>query len=398
MFTNIYKKFRRITTNQLYFPEIDGIRFLAIMLVILFHTHGYFMGKSTMAFADDPGGYHLLNTFLINGDRGVELFFVLSGFILCLPFAHHYINNGKKVLLKKYYLRRVTRLEPPYFIAMTVIFLMQVAMHIKPISVLLPHWLASLAYSHDLIYHQTPMLTVVAWSLEIEIQFYLLAPLLFRLLALNKLTRRSILIAATVAIIFAQWRYTPPFLSIYGFAQYFFIGILLADLYVSDAAAAFFNKKWIAPLAAFCLIIIIYFPIKDETLPSGTLFLIRLCFPFLLCVFYYTVFKNDILKRAFSYKFIPIIGGMCYSIYLLHYTIISMLGRFTLRLHITSYYLPNLFLQIVLMCIPILIISSIFYFYIERPFMSKKWVDKLMKKDKHDDVANMEGNLPGRQW
>lgn len=393
MLTSFYNKFRRITTNQLYFPEIDGIRFLAIMLVILFHTHGYFAAKTTLHFTDDPTGYHILNTLFINGDRGVELFFVLSGFILCLPFAHHYINNGKKVLLKKYYLRRVTRLEPPYFIAMTGIFLMQLAMHLKPVGVLVPHWLASLGYAHDLIYHQTPMLTVVAWSLEIEIQFYLLAPLLFSLLALPRFSRRAILIVATIGIIIAQWCYPPLFLSIYGFAQYFFIGILLADLYVSDAAAALVNKKWVAPLATLCLIAIIYLPIKDELISPAALFTARICFPFLLMLFYFAVLKNSALKKVFSYKFIPIIGGMCYSIYLLHYTIISMLGRFTLRLHITGYYLPNLLLQFLLLGIPVILISSIFYFYIERPFMSRKWVDKLSRKDKHDEMANMESEL-----
>ena len=395
MLSSFYNKFRRITTNQLYFPEIDGIRFLAIVLVILFHTHGYFVAKTPLHFTDDATGYHLLNTFLINGDRGVELFFVLSGFILCLPFAHHYINNGKKVLLKKYYLRRVTRLEPPYFIAMTAIFFMQLAMHLKPFSVLLPHWLASLGYAHDLIYHPTPMLTVVAWSLEIEIQFYLLAPLLFSLLKLPRYTRRTILIVATIALIIAQWLYTPPFLSIYGFAQYFFIGILLADLYVSDAAAGMLQKRWVAPAATLCLIAIIYLPIKDEHVSATALFVARLCFPFLLMLFYFAVLKNTTLKKVFSFKFIPIIGGMCYSIYLLHYTIISMLGRFTLRLHITDYYLPNLLLRIILLGIPVIIISSIFYFYVERPFMSKKWVDKLSRNNKDDERANMESELKG---
>ena len=43
MAISIYNKLRRITSNQLYFPEIDGIRFLAIILVILFHAHGYFL-------------------------------------------------------------------------------------------------------------------------------------------------------------------------------------------------------------------------------------------------------------------------------------------------------------------------------------------------------------------
>ncbi len=79
---------------------------------------------------------------------------------------------------------------------------------------------------------------------------------------------------------------------------------------------------------------------------------------------------------------------MCYSIYLLHYTIISFLGRFTIGIHLTGYYLPNLLLQVILIGIPILLISSVFYLYIERPFMSKKWMDKLMKKDKKVEEIN----------
>ncbi len=179
MRTNIYSRLVVACTNQLYFPEIDGIRFLAILLVVLFHIHGYFIKKTPVTFADKPDDYYWLNLFLSNGDRGVPLFFVLSGFILCLPFAHHYINHGKKVSLKKYYLRRVTRLEPPYFIAMTSIFALELVMKVKPFAVLFPSWLASLVYAHDFIFHHVPLITVVAWSLEIEIQFYLLAPLLF---------------------------------------------------------------------------------------------------------------------------------------------------------------------------------------------------------------------------
>jgi len=389
MISNIYNRLRRITSNQLYFPEIDGIRFLAITLVVLFHTHGYFAGKSLIHFTDDPARYHILNTLLENGDRGVELFFVLSGFILCLPFAHHYINHGKKVSLKRYYLRRITRLEPPYFIAMTAIFLMHLMMKTISPAVLLPSWLASLVYSHNFIYHHTPLLTVVAWSLEIEIQFYLLAPVFFSLLALNKYLRRAILLSASLLLIFLQKFYPPPFASIYGFAQYFFTGILLADFYVSDTFPSFFNHKWIIIPAIGLLITIISLPIKNVA-SADILFITRLCFPFLLGLFYYIVLKNDQVKRIFSYKFIPIIGGMCYSIYLLHYTIISFLGRFTIRLHITAYYLPNLILQIILLSIPILILSSIFYFYIERPFMSNKWLNILLKKDKkHEEETNI---------
>jgi peptidoglycan/LPS O-acetylase OafA/YrhL len=381
MFTNIYNRFRRITTNQLYFPEIDGIRFLAITLVLLFHTHGYFVKKSPVSFIDAPVHSGWLELFLSGGDRGVQLFFVLSGFILCLPFAHHYINHGKKISLKKYYLRRVTRLEPPYFIAMTAIFLIQVFMNIKPIAVLFPSWMASLVYAHDIIFRHVPLITVVAWSLEIEIQFYLLAPLLFRLLALEKSTRRLVLCAAIVSIVVMQQIYTPPFLNIYLFAQYFLTGILLADIYVSGEATVFFNKVIIIPVAVFSLLAICYLPVHSTLYAA-------LLFPFLIGLFYYAVLKNDVIKRVFSYKFVPVIGGMCYSIYLLHYTIISMLGRFTVRLTITNYYLPNLLLQVILLGIPVLVVSSAFYYYIEQPFMSRKWMDMLLKKNKKDEDIN----------
>ncbi len=388
MITSIYNRFRRITSSELYFPEIDGIRFLAILMVVLFHIHGYFIAKTTISFSDNPHGYTLLNTLLRNGDRGVELFFVLSGFILCLPFAHQYINNGKKVVLKKYYLRRLTRLEPPYLLAMTIIFVLQLVMHIHPSGELVPHWLASLIYAHDIIYHQVPMLTVVAWSLEIEIQFYLLAPLLFKILSLPVMSRRSILVASSVIIIYLQNAYPPSFLNIYSFLQYFLTGILLADLYVSNAAASLFNKNWMLIPALLSLITIIYLPIKNTALQPFVFYWVKLSFPIVIAILYYSILKNDLLKKIFSYKFIPIIGGMCYTIYLLHYTIISMAGRFTTGIHFTSLYLPNLLLQAILLIIPVLLLSGIFYYCIERPFMSRKWMDLLIKRDKKTEGTN----------
>ncbi len=391
MISNIYNKLRRITSNQLYFPEIDGIRFLAIVLVILFHTHGYFVHKSPIVFTDAPGNYSLLETLLSNGDRGVELFFVLSGFILCLPFAKQYIGKEKKVRLKKYYLRRVTRLEPPYFIAMSGLLLLQLLMHVHPASVLFPSWLASLIYSHGLIFHHTPLLTVVAWSLEIEIQFYILAPLLFKVLMLPLAWRRALLVSGILLIICLQGAYpaSEGMLTLYGFAQYFLMGILLADLYVTGSFAAIANSPGMILVAIVTLVGILYLPIKEksgEPVSPGTLLFSRLIFPFAIGSFYYIVMKNDVVKKVFSYKFIPVIGGMCYSIYLLHYTIISIFGRFTTQWHFTNYYLPNLLLQIMILSIPVLLISSVFYYFIERPFMAGKWTEMLMGKKKETPI------------
>ena len=387
MWSSLYNKFKRITSSQLYFPEIDGIRFLAILLVILFHAHGYFAQKTKITFAEPAGTFGWLDNFLANGDRGVELFFVLSGFILCLPFAHYYINNGKKIQLKKYYLRRVTRLEPPYILAITGIFLLQLAMKVNPNHLsmiqLVQHYFASLTYTHGLIYHNTPIITVVAWSLEIEIQFYVLAPIFFKLLSLEKITRRTIIVCAILAFVTLQHYYMPGFLvlSIYRVIQYFLIGILLADMYVSDSASAIFKKTWVVPACIILIPAICILPIRE-------ILAVKLAFPFLIGTLYYMILKNESVKRVFSYKFIPIIGGMCYSIYLLHYTIISMFGRFTVGIHIGNHYLPNLIFQMIILIIPVLVISSIFYLYIERPFMDKKWMNLLVKKEKDSEAVN----------
>lgn len=367
----------------MYFPEIDGIRFLAIILVILFHAHGYFLAKTPI----DINGHSpsWFDDLLSKGDRGVELFFVLSGFILCMPFAHHYINKGKPVKLKKYYLRRVTRLEPPYILAITGIFLLQVMMHANgsmSVAEQLKHYFASLTYTHGIIFHTVPIITVVAWSLEIEIQFYLLAPLLFRVLLLPPAARRIIITCAIIAIVLLQHAYMPTvlYLSIYRLIQYFLIGIFLADLYVSDALKDIMNSKIMVVVFAILLPVICMMPLK------GVLYA-ELAFPFLIGMMYLIVMKNEAVKKVFSFKFIPVIGGMCYSIYLIHYTVISIVGRFTKNITITQEYLPNLLLQLVLLTVAALAVSSVYYLLVERPFMDQKWTNKLMKKDiRHEEM------------
>ena len=104
-------QFQRITTQKRFIPEIDGLRFVAIGSVVLFHLYAALeRGAIT-----EPVPF---NTDLAK--RGVELFFAISGFILGIPFASGYLLNAPSVNLKKYFVRRLTRLEPPYFISLFV--------------------------------------------------------------------------------------------------------------------------------------------------------------------------------------------------------------------------------------------------------------------------------------
>src|SRR5690242_1131882 len=83
-------RLRRRTTSGNFIPQIDGLRFVAIAMVVLFHLNGYFAAKATRAFSA-PASHDLLYRTLFVGDRGVKVFFVVSGFILALPFAAHHL-------------------------------------------------------------------------------------------------------------------------------------------------------------------------------------------------------------------------------------------------------------------------------------------------------------------
>jgi peptidoglycan/LPS O-acetylase OafA/YrhL len=159
-------------------PEIDGLRFLAIFSVVfIMHITHYLDDKFYQNTIASTHGYWA--DFIYEGGNGVPLFFIISGFILSLPFARWRLANEKKVSLKRYFIRRVFRLEPPYLITLAILFVAHVwILHHYSFQKLFPHLLASAGYLHGAIYHSFSTVLPVAWSLEVEVQFYLLAPAL----------------------------------------------------------------------------------------------------------------------------------------------------------------------------------------------------------------------------
>ena len=183
---------------------MDGLRFVAISMVILYHLNGYLMAKTAFYEHGSAAPDWLCRSALV-GFHGVELFFVISGFILALPFAAHHLSGAPAVSLRKYYLRRLTRLEPPYFVTIFLLLPLGLWIHPAPASAIIPHLAASLAYLHNLIYGDQSTVLGVAWSLEIEVQFYLLVPLLTLVFAIRSASlRRSLLIGLTLATLAAQ--------------------------------------------------------------------------------------------------------------------------------------------------------------------------------------------------
>ncbi|QQL45358.1 acyltransferase family protein [Sulfuriroseicoccus oceanibius] len=310
-------RFARVTSSGNYMPEVDGLRFIAIMAVVLFHAHILFFKEAIPSGITWTPGWDWLGFAVGQGWFGVQVFFVISGFVLGLPFAAHHLKGRKPVDMKNYYLRRSVRIGVPYIIALTSGLIVHCAMNGNPWSDGLPHWAAGMLYSHSLFYDGglNPLL-FVSWTLEIEIQFYLLAPFLCSVFKLKSaVVRRLVLLAGVFgihALVGEGMFYFPSQLwkhSILGQIQFFLIGILLSDLYVSRWSESPSARWWwdVVGTAAWLWIpFALKIPAMDRWLPI------------LLLVAFTAVMRGRWLKALLSQPLVATIGGMCYSIYLFH--------------------------------------------------------------------------------
>src|SRR5690242_485135 len=140
--------YRRITSTGQFIPEIDGLRFLAIFSVYIYHLAGDVLRHSPPGYAHSLESNWLFQVSQIL-NVGVPLFFVISGFVLSLPFAQAHRSGRKRPALKKYFWRRVTRLEPPYFLCLVLLFILKIAAARGSAGGLLPSLFASILYLHN---------------------------------------------------------------------------------------------------------------------------------------------------------------------------------------------------------------------------------------------------------
>ena len=346
---------------------VDGLRFIAIMAVVLYHLEDYLVAKSS--------GWDVavlrtdwLHRILHIGNAGVLLFFTISGFILTLPFAEALCGSKKSSTggLKRYYLRRVTRLEPPYLINLAVVFILLVLVLQRGVYELLPHLLASAFYVHNQVYGQMSEINFVAWSLEIEVQFYVLAPLLARVLFAARPAVRRSLIAVLIGGFIAWKMFASPAnpriaLSLFGVLDHFLVGMLLADLYVTEWRSKP-DRSW-----KWDLVSLVVWPsivLSLQSLQTSPLL------PVLTFIAYIAAFRGVLTHKLLTQTSIVIVGGMCYTIYLYHFYVISFVGRYTLP-WTEGWGYPGALAAQILLVVPVTIVAcAMFFWLVERPFMA----------------------------
>jgi peptidoglycan/LPS O-acetylase OafA/YrhL len=180
-----------VARENRFIPTLDGWRAFAVIGVILYHGRSEF-------FKDDSVPMRLS----AHGDLGVNLFFAISGFLICGLLLKEYQTDGDVNLLR-FYLRRCFRILPPYYAALAGLCILSIlgAIHIN-YSTLPGCLLFYRNYTPLEVDGQGGWYTAHFWTLALEEHFYLIWPML--LLAVKP--KRAGKVAFLLAMAVFGWR------------------------------------------------------------------------------------------------------------------------------------------------------------------------------------------------
>lgn len=161
---------RPVTKN---IASLEGLRAFAALGVVTLHIT-YLVGQIII----NPRQHPELAFFWVFGNTGVQLFFVLSGFLLFMPYARALLFQERWPATPIFYLRRVLRIAPGYYFSLLVLVLFVQQVYLQA-----DHWgqlLLFLTFLMDSSKTTFQQINVPYWSLAVEVQFYLLLPLAAR--------------------------------------------------------------------------------------------------------------------------------------------------------------------------------------------------------------------------
>ncbi len=395
------KLFNRPNNNYAF---IDGIRAIAVLWVIFFHAWIWqsFLATKTIASVYDS----IFLNWIPKGDLGVDLFFVISGFLIGSILFKEIQSTGK-INFKKFYVRRFLRLMPVYLFTMLICIYLYKD-HLDTF------W-SNLLYINNYIPNSYLLHT---WSLAIEEQFYIIVPFLI-LYVLPKFKNKSyfFLILSIISIVllwynvFVKYKFNIPFNHTIGteeevtwFWKYYvvthlrYIGLLsgIAVAYLNvfkeqELKNAFYkNSGLLNVFFMSCLIIVVFisFTPLGEWLPMPSsifnnfdpnigrwyeilhrpLYSYAIGFIIISCI-YNETFVIKPVKEILSLKIFYPIAQLSYSAYLFHMPLMSKLFPYVFSIMKGRYDEFTIVIVNVLVSLLItLIVSILMYYFIEQPF------------------------------
>lgn len=343
--------------------EIDGLRAIAVLSVIL---------------------NHIDRTLLPNGHLGVDIFFVISGFVITQSIVSRQYDSFRHYLLG-FYQRRIKRLVPALFlcIAVTSVFVLLV---ISPDSSFASSSLrtgvaALFGVSNLFLLKQTKdyfsssaelNAFTHTWSLGVEEQFYVLFPLILWFSGLPQdrtgaVKKFSLIIgvAAIASLVSYIWlSKINPIAAFYLMPTRFWelalgAGVYLAILKISNVRPAY--QQFVSYITLPCLLMLIVslaIPQAGHYPWLNTFFVV-----ILTAVLIFGIRPTSLVYKLLTLKPLVFLGLISYSLYLWHWSVLTI-SRWTIGLDAWS-----ILMQLIL----IFVLSVFSYKYVERPLRRTDW-------------------------
>lgn len=352
-------------------PELDGIRGLAILFVILYHYFAVAIPKGSGL------AYKVIRQILSNGWSGVDLFFVLSGFLITgILIDNREANNYYKV----FYIRRITRIFPLYYFFLLIFIILSSSSNNLPV-LNQELFINVLPIGSYFLYIQNFYMAIVGdfgneflavtWSLAIEEQFYLLLPLLIRI---NKPNRFPITVLFFISIplilraslptggyfdfVLTPWRFDS-----------LFMGAFLAVIYRSPNFLELLlrNIRYIKILFVALLVFFVYSSIVEDLGSLDHLFIFSILYGCL--IFLSLAEKDSSLTKIARNRHLIFLGNISYGVYLFHQIINGLLHYGFFKQMPSIQDLPTVIVTLLSLLLTILI-SFISYRVFERRFIN----------------------------
>ncbi|HHF3635245.1 TPA: acyltransferase family protein [Haemophilus influenzae] len=347
-----------------YRPEIDGLRAIAVISVII---------------------YHLNENWLSGGFLGVDIFFVISGFLITGIIITEIQQNSFS--LKQFYTRRIKRIYPAFITVMALVSFIASVIFIYndfnklrktielAIAFLSNFYLGLTQGYFDLSANENPVLHI--WSLAVEEQYYLIFPLIL-ILAYKKFREIKVLFIITLILFFILL--ATSFFSANFYKEvlhqpniYYLSNLRFPELLVGSLLAIYHNlsaskqaskqaSNVIAILSTLLLFSCLFLMNNDIAYIPGVTLILPCIFTALII---HTTSQNNIVKLCLSNKAIVFIGKISYSLYLYHWIFIAFAYYITGEKQINNQ-------SIAIVIVLTIIFSVLSYYLIEQPIRKSK--------------------------
>lgn len=368
---------------RVYFPNLNSIRFVAALAVMIHHIEltKYWFGQPNIYTTSFVGG--------VFGQLGIILFFVLSGFLITyLLLAEQQATDT--ISIKNFYIRRILRIWPLYyFIVILGLFILP---HIKAMAIpgyteeIHNHFLAKtlmfLSFIPDVayaVYKHVPY-AEQAWSVGVEEQFYVIWPLLIALVVRQKKTLGMLIgvigfyTAIKIASIILNNRYEHNIAinDFYQFWQNFSIDCMAIGgigayllYYKKDKVLKVLYNKYLQ-IALYLIVFVI--TIKGFAVPYFTYQIYSLIFVVLIL----NLASNPKSVLNLEYKPLNYLGKISYGLYMYHNIVLAACLKFLLYEGITLNSVRGNVLYYAVAITITVVIASLSYEYFEKWFITAK--------------------------